>query len=424
MSLIVGHLVIMARTFPVGGIARFGATLLRPRAAVARPSETTAPPVATARSVPIASVWRDALATFSAHSGSMLLCAILGFAAPVIIGQWIATQAVLKDYGWVGPAVTLYAKPSLALLIAQAVVAVLVAAFARGAITWLALSSTGTDICAAIRATLARFPTILFSALVYSFVASACVFGMSEWTAQIVDDPDSPRVSHAWAGPARAYDAISRKLLWQGINAIIQHPDALLSETTSALRAALATPSVTLTPYEHSLQATYGERAVVRPIHIIDGKTQLLTILSLVIAILLETLLRFRTVMAFDPLRSLQVAETTSGGKRPRRLAAFAPVVASARFGLRHFGVITLHIWVTRLVIAALVIAMVEFPMAVVDNFVLPNATQFVGSLPVLPLMKFAQVSAAALLGAVVLAFGAVYDARLAMWLQVNQSTR
>ena len=61
----------------------------------------------------LANVWRDALSVFVAHPISMAMCALFGFAAPIIIGRWAATQAAIAGYAWVGPVVTLHEKLSL-----------------------------------------------------------------------------------------------------------------------------------------------------------------------------------------------------------------------------------------------------------------------------------------------------------------------
>lgn len=87
----------------------------------------------------LAAVWREALSTFSAHSEVMLSCALIGFAAPVILGNLFYTGAKLSEYARTRAVVTLYDRPSLAALLIQAGLGVLALTFARGLITWLTL---------------------------------------------------------------------------------------------------------------------------------------------------------------------------------------------------------------------------------------------------------------------------------------------
>jgi hypothetical protein len=169
-----------------------------------------------------------------------------------------------------------------------------------------------------------------------------------------------------------------------------------------------------VTQYEQWLAETEGERTLAHTRRLLPADEEwFLALAGLVLLVLAEPLLRFVIVMAFKPSRSRQVPELP-GGVGPRRFAAITPLCDSVRFGLRHFGVVVVHIWVMRLVFAALLLALVELPLALATHVVIPNIIALMGKSPLLPWLHFAQMSAAALVSAVALAFGAVYDAQLA----------
>jgi hypothetical protein len=85
---------------------------------------------------------------------------------------------------------------------------------------------------------------------------------------------------------------------------------------------------------------------------------------------------------------------------------------------LRHFGVVTLHVWLLRLAGAALVLLFVALPMAASKQVTLPALIAVMGKTPLLPAWHFVQSSIAAGVAAGVLAFSTIYDARLFMALR------
>jgi hypothetical protein len=211
---------------------------------------------------------------------------------------------------------------------------------------------------------------------------------------------------------------VARRLEDRGIWLLVPDSGSPFAALTQELHLTISERTVPTTQYEQWLADSQGDKALDKP-HASRPQSgnlfdmRLLTAASIALLVLAETLLRFRTVMAFEPSRSLQVAETLAGGKRPRRFAALNPLLASARFGLRHFGVVIVHVWVLRLALLVLCVGLIEFPSALTTHLVLPHATRLTNSLPVLPWLVFAQFGAAALVGAIVHTFTLVYDARL-----------
>ncbi len=329
----------------------------------------------------LVAVWREALSPFSAHSEVMLSCALIGFVAPVILGNLFYTGAKLSEYARTRAVVTLYDRPSLAALLIQAGLGVLALTFARGLITWLTLfgrqrsedGSAHGNFGAACRATFARFPALLASSLLYSALIAAGFVAMSEFTKGLEFAPN--KLAHVWAGPLRAFGDVIRQLVWRGFNMLL--PGFFVVERTELV--ILGAPSN------------------------LASDTWLTALAGMTLIFLAETLLHFRTVMVMKSPRS----------PRPQRPGWFAPLIDSARLGVSHFGTVLLHIGTVRLAIFALSVLLIEFPMAMMGHFVLPNIMRYGGGFELLPIVKFVSVSASALVSGILLAFSTVYDARL-----------
>ncbi len=343
----------------------------------------------------------------------MVMCALFGFAAPIIIGRWIATLAAIANNAWVGPVVTLHEKLSLPTTGALAIVGLFTGSCARGVATWLTLADGAvahrTSTAQAIRTTLRHFPPLVLGTLLYSFVSLilvACMVGMQEWAYGSAYEPVLLKSASGWPEPARISTDVSGQLIWRSASLLMPDLSPPLAQVASTLPAFFSGPTFRVTQYEQSLQTTHAKQeAVTLPNRV--------AVASALVFLVLEPLLRFRTVMAFKPSRSRQVLEITPGGKGSRRFAALSPLFASARFGLRHFGIVVVHVWATRLAIVAGCVVLIELPMVLATTFVLPNAARIAPNLPVLPCLALVQASAAAFVGALVQVFSAVYDAQL-----------
>jgi hypothetical protein len=361
-------------------------------------------------SISISAMWRDALSTFSAHSAAILLCAFIGFAAPTIISAGISTSATLSAYAQTRSVTVLSGRPIVAddlaspgipeyfrqaqrdlvrqlqtAWLVQMVAGLLGLTFARGAITWMALhgsqpgeqSETCGSFGEAIRMALTRYPALLAGTLFYGAIITACIVGMSDLTQPLEFVPG--KTARIWVGLSRSFDDTVHQLLWRGFNDLIPNPGSPFAEFSSDLR-----------------------RAAFRYL------TSTAALISIVFIVVVETLLRFRTIAALKPVPCM----------RSHRFGMFAPLVDSARFGLKHFFAVTVHIWLLRLAIFGLSLCLIEFPMALMDNFVAPNVMRPGGAFPIggfeiLPTMRFIAVAGAAPVSAIMLAFCVVYDTRL-----------
>jgi hypothetical protein len=337
---------------------------------------------------------------------------LFGFAAPVIIGHWLTAQAVLSSHGWVGPVVILSEKPTATAVVVLTAVWLLGSSFARGMITWVVMCCEGRRSARGIHMTLARYPALLAGSVAYGAFALACIMCMNLLMPGAQPDASAGKVLPIWSGPSHAWSGATQQLAGRSASLFIPNPGWPFVEPLFRLISPLSLQAKQVTEYEQWLTETHGSDSLNQPVQSGRSVEGVSTAAGLALLVLAEPLLRFYTVMAFKPSRSQQVPELP-GGVGPRRFAALTALFDSVRFGLRHFGVVVVHIWLSRCALIALMLGLVEFPLAIATHFMMPNLVALMGKSQHLPLLNFAQVSAAALVSAIALAFGAVYDARL-----------
>jgi hypothetical protein len=363
-------------------------------------------------SISIPQLWRESLQMFSAHSGAMLLCALFGLSSPFLVGCWIATQAVLQDMAWVGPVPTLQEKLPPATLAVLGVVGWLMISFTRGLLTGLALQRGAHR---AAWDALTHLPALLVSSLVYSALVAGCLLGLSPIAKH---DPALSRDSAApiWLGWTNAMADTRQQIANEALPVLLPDAGAPFADLVPAARAVL---------YQRERPSQYilwiSENAGEPVPSMRDAgrdASQAVMPAILILLIVTETLLRFRIVLAIKPSEVMLASTMKSGGCHLRRFAALLPLIDSARFGLRHFGVITLHIWLLRLAGAALVLLFVALPMAASTQVMVPALIALTGKTPLLPAWHFVLSSLAAFVAALVIAFSTVYDARLFAALQ------
>jgi hypothetical protein len=313
---------------------------------------------------------------------------------------------------WVGPVPTLQEKLPPATLAVLGVVGWLTISFTRGLLTGLALHRCGRR---AVRDALMHLPALLLSSLVYSALVAGCLLALSPIVKQ---DTALSRDSAApvWMGWTNAMDDARHQIANDVLPALLPDAGAPFADLLPVAQDALHPPTQR-SMYEMSLLENDAHSAV--PVGDSDSNTSQAAVLaSLILLIFTETLLRFRIVLALEPLEVMLASTVKPGGYHLRRFAALSPLFDSARMGLRHFGVITLHIWLLRLAGAALMLLFVALPMAASTQVMLPALIALTGKTPLLPAWHFIQSSLAAFVAALVLAFSTIYDARLFVALQ------
>jgi hypothetical protein len=136
----------------------------------------------------------------------------------------------------------------------------------------------------------------------------------------------------------------------------------------------------------------------------------LITLVSLSVAILAETFLRFRVAAAFAlPANSI-----------PRRFHILAPINHSIHQGWKHWGLVTAHLGLLRLGVVAVRVAFVALPIVLAERVINPRAAQAVAAPWLYPICVLLVALSGALVEGVITAFVAVYDARLFAALQTQ----
>jgi hypothetical protein len=363
-------------------------------------------------SASIAQIWRESLQTFSTHTVAMLLCILLGLMSPFLVGHWIATQAVLQNYAWAGPVLDLEEKLSINLVVMLSILGWLSTTGARGIISALALQRTSGQ---AIRETLEHLPALLISTLVYSALMAACLLELSPilQTARVFEQISVPPAMREWKELAQE---TSMALSGKALATVLPDAGAPFGDVLPAVRdARFRRPA--LTAYENVL-ADNGGRAGISPLpedlwRPASPNMQIIPFASLALLIAVEALLRFRMVLAFEPLKAIPASSVKPGGYHLRGFEALAPLVLSVQFGLRNFGAVLLHGWVLRCAILGIVLVLIELPMAAMMQMMMPALVALVGKTPLWPILHFVQSSSTALVIAIFTVFSTIYDARL-----------
>ncbi len=350
----------------------------------------------------IAAVWRDALVTFCAHAPSILPLAFIGIAGAGLLGLAVSLALDLKRYVHAAGPFATYSgivetfgmdRRIFIVLLVQSALGCLLASFARGAITHVALH--GASFGPACAFALSRMPALLAGTLLYSALIGFGAVGVNVWLRERGANLD---LSNVGQKPNTVGDALHTTAL-RSLNALIPDPGSPIAEFTPRLRyTSFRPPAQTSDDHQQLAAASNGGNSGSTSSAVVNGAIssadlQRIVVASLVALVIGETLLRFRAVAAIQ-----------SAG-------ALAPLLRSVWWGMRFFISITIHVWMLRLMILAFSLVFIIFPVAIVQCLVEPTPawTGMASSILNLPLI----VLALALINSMFTAFGAVYDARL-----------
>lgn len=385
--------------------------------AAARPAQTLIPWI-------VPGVWHDALFTFGSLSGPILICALLGFAGVTLAGA--AVGLLLFGGSWERRfnSIDLQQFP----LMIQGLAGWFTLAFARGAITRLALRAatpalnTRARLRDAYQAALAQWPTLLASTLAYGALTYAGISSLSEMVPDLRRDTTTPRYR------AGAIDSLFTTAGTRFLQATLPDPDAPFAQklawdrllarrrinystqdlaSTTVLRWMPARPDTTVTPATTSAVVTTPSGLLLYPLRsdiaaqlpAVAADPLVMGLAGMVLILVTETLLRMRSVMAMRP-----------GVTRPCSL--ITPLMSSARFGLQHFAPLTAHIWLLRGAICAASFLFILLPLEVTHNGLVPALVRlgstwaYTTSILVIP-------ASLALVTMVLNAFSLVYDVSL-----------
>jgi hypothetical protein len=215
------------------------------------PALERAQPAERASNASIAAVWRDTLITFCAHAPGVLALAFIGFAGASLLGLGVSLALNLHRYVHAsGPFATysgIYETFALdtrlfVVLAAQSLLGWLLASFARGAITHLALRE-GSFVQACVCA-VNRMPALLAGTLLYGALIGFGAVGLNAWLRDHDPALDLSNAGHK-PEPITLEGALHVSFV-RGLNALIPDPGSPVAEFTPRLRhTALRPPALT-----------------------------------------------------------------------------------------------------------------------------------------------------------------------------------
>jgi hypothetical protein len=336
--------------------------------------------------VPIAAVARDAMATLAGRFyilwPATLLCTLAGVS--LLLSRDERLPAAIR--------------------LAAAAVGLALLALAQCVITWVGLHGRGgasVGMQRVFRALLVRWQALVVGSLIYAALVAAGMGGldavMEEFENGSSAYPTTPLVAVApsHADIARDLPAQSIRLALIPASAmtweLLPRPDLNLPGTACTTFVPVGYP-----PTWDACPSLSPEPA---------GPAEMGGLLLLVAA---DILLRFRMVLALQP------AGLSKCGRRSGPVAWVRPSVDSVRVTLRHLFVVAKHVWLLRLTIACMGGLFVVLPSLVERTWALaagPFVEALIGTWAN-PLLQGLTSVAIALIGALVVAFCTLYDAR------------
>ena len=364
-------------------------------------------PSASPRRVSLLEVWRDAVATFGTQCGPILACALVSVAVTRLLDGALPAS-ITGSALWA---------------LAQLTLVMLTQSFVRAAIGWIALYGSEGDAqgysvwlawCAVWRAALSRWAALVSASVLYTLLIALCAIGLSAWLRE-----GEPAIPPDLNSLSFHVNQLVQEVASQGMRTPLFAPDVPYASVLKIAKGVVARqPEPTLDGYWNwVLKRQYydpmlsdADRALITQepaqhfVHILEGNDPLIALGSVIVLVVMETLLRFRTITAL-----------TSKGR-----GLIAPIRDSARLGVSHFGMLAGHVWVLRLFIGITSLFFVEAPMQVAQALAVPWLAQASGGVwinqighALFPVGHAVAVAAVAAMGALFAAFSAVYDARL-----------
>jgi hypothetical protein len=382
-----------------------------PASAPAANLPTTSSPVAgwveERRLASISALWHETIHTLGTHSAPILACALLGLVGAGLLGAMVNAALTLDIYARTGGIFTNTANNFYLQLLIQAAIGIFGISLARGAISWIALNTSGSNLSApplskgglegvpstrhpqpvtlwaALRASAARMPLLLLSSLMYGALITLGIAGLTLLLRQMrLDVTSVSRVSGD-------LDSIVRVMVVRVINGLLPDPGSPFSEVVNYARYLLRRSSTNYY-WLYAYRYTVGEVPV---------RLWLIALSSILPLFAAATLLRLRGAAIMS-------------APRVNQLGALAETV---HLGIRHFGYVSTHGAVVWMAGASLTVLFGVMPLTLAQYLLVPAAARALGSLWPYPVSTLMFTVGTSLVTMVILAFGAIYDARLYM---------
>jgi hypothetical protein len=334
---------------------------------------------ATPISVP--ALWREALTTFSARSGPILLAAFLGYALATLLGVLLNGLITVDLYSRTGTILSSYGLSRSVPLLVQAVLGMFAGIAARGAITWLALARPGQH--GAVRAIWVRLPELLPVLLLTGGIIFVGSLGVTSLLREL--RLDLSEVSEFSLG----LQSMGRSILLRILNSIIPDPGPPFTQVLDFMRSETTRVATSLV-YAGGLSYYRVKTIEEIPLPLLVGGGSLFLLIG------------------GDALFRFVPAALMQAGSNP-----LLGVVKALRLAGRHFGLVLMHIWVVRLVVFSVSAVFMIAPLVLVQSIGVPILIRSTGSAWILLAALMVASVSLALVGMVFTAFVTVYDACL-----------
>jgi hypothetical protein len=336
--------------------------------------------------------WQDAISTFGAHCGSILVWIVVSVALSIFLQYFLSSLVFTTLYTWA---------------LIQVGLIVSIQALAYGAIAWIALHgdehhSGSWPLHEALR----RWPALVCGSVVNMLLIGVCVTGLTMWLRA------QASVSFGVTSIEAPVDQIARQVASRSVSMLLFHPDLPSPDTLVFANGAAAERRERMVVIYHHrlLQAEYidpvqpsvlraltGQVLAMSLAHKPNDRDAMIGLSSCFVFALLETLLRLRTITALTS----------------RKRGLIAPVVESVRLGWTRFVTIASHVWLLKFMIVIGYLVFVVVPVVSVQIFVVPSLPWAIRAALSDDVGHGLLLLSIAVPGALLAAFSAVYDARL-----------
>jgi hypothetical protein len=308
----------------------------------------------------VAAVWRDTLIAFCSHAPGILVFASIGFAGASLLGLGASLAFNLHRYVHASGSFATYSgiyetfavDPRLfVVLVVQSLIGWLLASFARGAITHVALHEASFGqacVCA-----FSRLPALLAGTLIYSALIGFGAVGVNVW---LRDRDATLDLSHVGQKPEPVtLEGALHVTFLRSWDALLPNPGSPVTEFVPRLRhTAFRQPQPAADHHQKLVVESNNAINGIRPLRTAETPALPAELQRVVIAGLLaltagETVLRLRSVAAI------------------RSAGMLAPLLLSVAWGVRHFVPITIHVWLVRFAVLLFNIVFIIVPVVVVQ---------------------------------------------------------
>ncbi len=356
-------------------------------------SVSAAPRSAVTVKLGVADLWRESLQVMAQHSAAILCFAFLGFAVPAFVSTMIASVIGWQQLSAPG-AISQNAFATMFWMqwAIQAGMAILLVPIARGVISWLALHHNASNLAAtgmgALRATMLRWPALLFSFVIYGTLICAGAYAMMLLLRDLRVDTSSQGVAFTRGAP----DATTflRTLGIRSLQGLVPNPGSPFSDLLEYIRFSLRQPNATSSRYVAALIASGSNPPPTLQHWLIGGGALLAMFLA-------ESLFRLRISAIMSQ-------------KRPNLVSG---IVDSAQLGWRWFGHVTLHITILRLIQFFILALFFVLPLSAGQTFLLPRLSVALQSPATITVGNLIMTALATPVTMLFAAFLVVYDSRL-----------